>query len=171
MMKKINYDSNLGYYKIDTMKYYKNIKSYYEVSLNSNYFKQNLKENEKIAKIYFYIKRSKSYISIGSFKECQYSIVEKSSYIKEEILVPWGTRTSVIPLGKSQNFNIEELAKRKFGNINVFFKKGHRNVYIIIPEIPEVYYIRFSSKGNYDYKEETIYSRKIFLFQEKFTIN
>ena len=155
-----NYDSNLGHYKIGSMNYYKNIKTYYEISLKSNYFKQNLQENEKIAKIFFYIRRSKSYISIDSFKECQYSIVEKSSFLKEEILVPGETRTSVIPLGKSQHFIIEELTKRKNSNINVFFKNGYGNVYVRIPEIPEVDNIRFPSEANYDFKGETIYSGK-----------
>ena len=154
-----NYDS-LGFYQYKSIKYYKNIKSFCELNLNSNYFKTYLPKEEKIAKIYFYIKRSKSYISIDSFKESQYTIVQKSSFNKEEILVPGETRTSVIPLGKRQHFIIEELTRRNNSNINVFFKNGYGNVYVRIPKVPEVENIRFPSEGSYDFIGETIYSGK-----------
>ena len=155
-----NYDSNLGHYQVKSLEYYKNIKTYYELYLSSNYFKKYLPEEEKVAKIYFYIKRSNSYISIDSFKESQYTIIQKSSYNKEEVLIPGETRTSVIPLGKRQHFIIEELTKRKSGNINVFFKNGYGNVYVRIPKVPEVENIRFPNEGSYDYIGETIYSGK-----------
>ena len=155
-----NYDSNLGHYHVKSLEYYKNIKTYYELYLSSNYFKNYLPQEEKIAKIYFYIKRSKSYISIDSFKESQYTIIQKSSYNKEELLIPGETRTSVIPLGKRQHFIIEELTKRKSGNINVFFKNGYGNIYVRIPKVPEVENIRFPNEGSYDYIGETIYSGK-----------
>ena len=170
-----NYDSNLGHYKVNTLYYYKNIKSYYEIFLKKNYFKKNIINNseqiddneDKIAKIFFYIKISKNYMNIYNFKECQYTIIEKSSDKKEEILVPGETRTSSIPLGKRQHFIIEEIQKRKNGNINVFFKNGYGNVYVRIPSSPEIDNIRFPSEGNYDFKGETIYSGRNILIPKE----
>ena len=156
-----NYDINLGHYKKNSMNYYKNIKSSYEITLNSEYFKNYLtNKEENIAKIFFYIKRSKSYISLNSFNECQYTIIEKSSDKKEEILIPGETRSSILPLGKSQHFIVEEVKKRKSGNINVFFKNGYGNVYVRIPKQPEIGNIRFPNEGIYDFKGESIYSGK-----------
>ena len=155
-----NYDSSLGYYKQKSMIYYKNIKSSLDISLNSEYFNKYISEGENIVKIYLYIRRSTSYISIDSFKECQYTIIQKSSEKKEELLIPGETRTSTIPLGKESHFIIEEVTKRKNGNINVFFKNGYGNVYVKIPKVPQVENIRFPNEGNYDYKGETIYSGK-----------
>ena len=161
-----NYDSNLGHYQLNSMYYYKNIKSYHEISLNRNYFLKYL-PNEENAQIFFYIKRSKSYISYDNFKESQYTIIEKSSEQKEELLVPGETRTSVIPLGKSQHFIIEEVKKRNSGCINVFFKNGYGNVYACIPKTPEIENIKFPNEANYHYIGETIYSGKtIFIPKE-----
>jgi hypothetical protein len=161
-----NYDSNLGYYRTNSMIYYKNIKTYYEINLNSFYF-LNYLPNEENAKIFYYIRRSKSYISIDSFKEAQYTIIQKSSDKKEELLIPGETRTSVIPVGKRQHFIIEEIQKRKSGNINVFFKNGYGNVYARIPKTPEIDNIRFPNEKYYDFKGESIYSGKnIFIPKE-----
>ena len=157
---KIDYDSDLGFYQNDSLIYYKNIKSYYEISLDSNYFNKHIPK-EKSAKIYYYIKNSKYNSKIEDFKECQYSIIEKSSEKKEEILIPGQTRTSVLPFGKKQYFIIEEVQKRKGGTINVFFKNGYGNVYVRIPKRPEINKIRFPDESYYDYIGENIYSGKI----------
>ena len=154
-----NYDSNLGYYKSNSMIYYKNIKNNYDINLNSFYFLDNLPGAEN-ANIYYYIRRSKSYISIDSFKESQYTIILKSSEKKEELLVPGETRTVVIPVGKRQHFIIEEIQKRKSGSINVFFKNGYGNIYARIPKTPEIDNIRFPNEKYYEYIGETIYSGK-----------
>lgn len=80
---KFNYDPDLGYYQYNSLIYYKNIKSYYGISLDSNYFNKYI-PNEKSAKIYYYIKNSKYNFQIEDFKECQYSIIEKSSEKKKK---------------------------------------------------------------------------------------
>ena len=156
---KKNNGTNIGNLNLGSMHYYKNIKTYYEISLNPDYFKKYL-PNEENAKIFFYIKRSESYIDNDIHKECQYTIVEKSSEKKEEILVPGETHTSIIPIGKRQHFIIEEIKRRKYGNINVFFKNGYGNVYVRIPKTPEIDNIRFPNEAYYDYIGETIYSGK-----------
>ena len=157
---KFNYDPDLGYYQYNSLIYYKNIKSYYGISLDSNYFNKYI-PNEKSAKIYYYIKNSKYNFQIEDFKECQYSIIEKSSEKKEEILIPGETRTSVLPCGKRQYFIIEEIKKRKSGTINIFFKNGYGNIYVRIPKRPEINNIRFPDETYYDYIGESIYSGKI----------
>ena len=117
------------------MIYYKKIKSYHEITLDYNYFKNYItqeKEKENSAKIYYYIKFSNSKNLLENIKECQYSIIERSSEKKDELLIPGETRTSVLPLGKKQYFIIEEVKKRQSGSINVFFKNGYGNVYVRI---------------------------------------
>ena len=161
-----NYDSNEGHYKLNSMHYYKNIKSFNEISLSSNYFKTYLPKEEN-AKIFFYIKRSEVFINNNIYNECQYTIVERSSEKKEEMLIPGETRTSIIPLGKRKHFVIEEVKRRKYGNINVFFKNGYGNVYVRIPKKPETDNKRFPNEAYYEYIGETIYSGKaIFIPKE-----
>ena len=163
---KKNYDSDLGYYQYNSMIYYKKIKSYHEIILDSNYFKKYLPE-ENSAKIYYYIKKSKYLTNIEENKECQYSIIEKSSEKRDEILIPGETRTSVLPFGKKQYFVIEEVKKRNSGSINVFFKNGFGNVYVRIPKRPEVEIKRFPDESDFDYIGETIYSGKIVIIPKE----
>ena len=165
---KLNYDIDLGYYQNNSLFYYKKIKSYYEITLDSHYFNKYISEEENSAKIYYYIKKSKSYPSAEGTRECQYSIIEKSSSEKkEEILIPGETRTSVLPFGKKQYFIIEEVQKRKSGSINVFFKNGYGNVYVRIPKKPEVEKINFPDESYYDYIGETIYSGKVVIIPKE----
>ena len=152
------------------MIYYKKIKSYHEITLDYNYFKNYItqeKEKENSAKIYYYIKFSNSKNLLENIKECQYSIIERSSEKKDELLIPGETRTSVLPLGKKQYFIIEEVKKRQSGSINVFFKNGYGNVYVRIPKKPETDRKRFPDSLNYDYIGESIYSGKIIIIPKK----
>ena len=173
---KIDYDSDLGYYQKNSLIYYKNIKSYYEFTLDNNYFKKYISssltssdeennEEKNSAKIFFYIKNSE--LNIQSHKESQYSIIEKSSEKKEELLIPGETRTSNIPLGKKQFFIIEEVQKRKNGVINIFFKNGYGNIYVRIPKKPEIYNKNFPDELYYDYKGDTINSGKVVIIPKK----
>ena len=167
---KENYDSDFGFYKYNSMIYYKKIKSYHEITLDYNYFKNYItqeKEKENSAKIYYYIKFSNSKNLLENIKECQYSIIERSSEKKDELLIPGETRTSVLPLGKKQYFIIEEVKKRQSGSINVFFKNGYGNVYVRIPKKPETDKKRFPDSLNYDYIGESIYSGKIIIIPKK----
>ena len=167
---KENYDSDFGFYKYNSMIYYKKIKSYHEITLDYNYFKNYItqeKEKENSAKIYYYIKFSNSKNLLENIKECQYSIIERSSEKKDELLIPGETRTSVLPLGKKQYFIIEEVKKRQSGSINVFFKNGYGNVYVRIPHKPETGKKRFPDSLNYDYIGESIYSGKIIIIPKK----
>ena len=167
---KENYDSDFGFYKYNSMIYYKKIKSYHEITLDYNYFKNYItqeKEKENSAKIYYYIKFSNSKNLLENIKECQYSIIERSSEKKDELLIPGETRTSVLPLGKKQYFIIEEVKKRQSGSINVFFKNGYGNVYVRIPKKPETDKKRFPDELNYDYIGESIYSGKIIIIPKK----
>ena len=156
----IDYDSDLSLYQNGSLIYYKNIKLYYEMNLDINYFNKYVLEEDKSAKIYFYIKNSE----INT--ESQYSIIEKSSEKKEEILIPGETRTSNLPLGKKQYYIIEEVQKRQNGAINVFFKNGYGNIYIRIPKKPELVK-KFPDVNYYDYKGETIYSGKVVIIPKK----
>ena len=163
---KSNYDPDLGFYQEESLIYYKNIKSYYEITLDTNYFNKYIQEQNS-AEIYYYIKCSNSYSEIQEFKESQYSIIEKSSEKKDEILIPGETRTSVLPFGKKQYFIIEEVQKRKSGSINIFFKNGYGNIYARIPKRPEGYNKRFPDESYYDYIGETIYSGKVITIPKK----
>ena len=100
------------------------------------------------------------------------TLIEKSSPKKEEILIPGEIRNSVLPLGKKQFFIIEEVQKRNFGTINIFFKNGYGNIYARIPKRPEINNnIHFPDQTYYDFKGENIYSGKVITIPKKFMIN
>ena len=165
---KLNYDSDLGFYQNKSLIYYKNVKQYKEIELDFNYFNNYKSKNkEKICEVYYYIKMSKVTSKMDIFKESQYSLIEKSSEKKEEILIPGEIRTSVLPLGKKQFFIIEEVQKRKYGTVNIFFKNGYGNIYARIPKRPEVNNIRFPDETHYDYIGESIYSGRVITIPKK----
>ena len=169
---KNNYNPDFNFYQNNSFIYYKNIKQYQEIELDYNYFNKfipnKIKEKLNFIEIYYFIKKSKITSKINIFKESQYSLIEKSSPKKEEILIPGEIRNSVLPLGKKQFFIIEEVQKRNFGIINIFFKNGYGNIYARIPKRPEVNNnIHFPDETYYDFKGENIYSGKVITIPKK----
>ena len=128
--------------------------------INTDYLKKykNLENNG--IKLYFYIRRSKT--AVEDDIECKYSITQKSSENKGEILQPGLIKNSKLEKGQKHFYIIEEVKKRKGGGvIKVNFDGGSGNLFVRIPKTPESKNIRFPSIGEHDYVGEMVYSGKI----------
>ena len=129
------------------------------IVVNKKYFEEYYDGAEGI-KIYFYIRRSRT--SVEDDIDCKYSITQKSSETKGELLQPGLVKNSKILKGKKHYYIIEEVKKRKGGGvIKVNFNGGNGNVYVKIPKTPETKNIRFPSIGDFDYMGEMVFSGKI----------
>jgi len=106
--------------------------------------------------LYFYIRRSKT--AVEDDIECKYSITQKSSENKGEILQPGLIKNSKLEKGQKHFYIIEEVKKRKGGGvIKVNFDGGSGNLFVRIPKTPESKNIRFPSIGEHDYVGEMVY--------------
>ena len=135
-------------------------KNFESIIINKEYLQKYKIQGENSIKLYFYIRRSKSAISFN--QECKYTITQKSSTTKGEILQPGLVKKSKIYKGQNHFYIVEEVRKRKSGGvINVNFAGGSGNVYVKVPKVPESKNIRFPSIGDHDYKGDMVYSGKI----------
>ena len=154
-------DSDLELKRNGSMIYKTGIKEKFEsIVIDTQYLRRykNL-ENDGI-KLYFYIRRSMN--AIVDDTECKYTITQKSSVTKGEILQPGLVKNSKIFKGSKHYYIIEEVKKRKGGGvIKVNFNGGSGNIFVKIPKVPESKNIRFPSIGDYDYMGEMAFSGKI----------
>ena len=144
-----------------TMLYKTGISEKYEsITIDKKYLKENKNLGNDGIKLYFYIRRSRT--SEEDDIECKYSIIQKSSEKKGELLQPGLVKNSKLLKGKKHYYIIEEVKKRKGGGvIKVNFDGGSGNVFVKIPEVPETKNIRFPDIGEYDYMGEMVFSGKI----------
>ena len=130
------------------------------ILIDKEYLQKYKKDGEYGIKLYFYIRRSKT--SVDDDLDCKYSITQKSSEKKGEILQPGLVKNSKLIKGKKHFYIIEEVKKRKGGGvIKVNFEGGSGNLYVKIPKTPESKNIRFPSIGDNDFVGEMVYSGKI----------
>jgi hypothetical protein len=133
---------------------------YQSIYIDKKYLKENKNLGNDGIKLYFYIRRSRT--SEEDDIECKYSIIQKSSEKKGELLQPGLVKNSKLLKGKKHYYIIEEVKKRKGGGvIKVNFDGGSGNVFVKIPEVPETKNIRFPDIGEYDYMGEMVFSGKI----------
>ena len=154
-------DADLELKRNGSMIYKTGIKEKFEsIVIDTEYLRKfKNKENEGI-KIYFYIRKSMN--AMLDDTNCKYTITQKSSQIKGELLQPGLVKNSKIYKGKKHYYIIEEVKKRKGGGvIKVNFDGGSGNIYVKIPKVPESKNIRFPSIGDYDYMGEMVISGKI----------
>ena len=154
-------DSDIELKQNDSMIYKTGINENFEsIVIKTQYLKQYKNLDNNGIKIYFYIRRSKS--AVEDDIECKYSITQKSSNTKGELLQPGLIKSSKLQKGKKHYYIIEEVKKRKGGGvIKVNFDGGSGNVFVKIPNSPETKNIRFPSLAEYDYMGEYVYSGKI----------
>ena len=154
-------DSDLELKKNGTMLYKTGISEKFEsIKIDSQYLRQNKNYINDGIKLYFYIRRSRT--SEEDDIECKYSIVQKSSEKKGELLQPGLVKNSKLLKGKKHFYIIEEVKKRKGGGvIKVNFDGGSGNVFVKIPKVPETKNIRFPDIGEHDYMGEMVFSGKI----------
>ena len=147
--------------KSGSMIYKKGINQKFDsILIDKDYLQKYKKEGEYGIKLYFYIRRSNT--SVNDNIDCKYSITEKSSKKKGELLQPGLVKNSKLIKGKKHFYIIEEVKKRKGGGvIKVNFDGGSGNLYVKIPKTPETKNIRFPSIGDNDFIGEMVYSGKI----------
>ena len=160
-------DSDIELKSNGSMLYMTDIRDEYEsITINSAYLKKYKNEDNDGIKLYFYIRRSES--SVDDDVECKYSITQKSSEEKGQLLQPGLIKNSKLLKGEKHFYIIEEVRKRKGGSvIKVNFDGGSGDIYVKIPNVPEAKNIRFPGIDNYDYKGELVYSGKIVKIPEE----
>ena len=153
-------NSDLELTKNGSMIYKTRINSnFYSIVIDKEYLRTYKNYDNDGIKLYFYIRRSKN--ADEHDIDCQYSITQKSSQTKGEILQPGLVKNSRIVKGQKHFYIIEEVKKRKGGGvIKVNFDGGSGNIYVKIPKTPEKN-IRFPSLGEHDYMGELVFSGKI----------
>ena len=135
-------------------------KNFESIVINKEYLQKYKQEGENSIKLYFYIRRSKT--AVNDNQECKYTITQKSSTTKGELLQPGLVKKSKLFKGQKHFYIIEEVRKRKSGGvININFVGGSGNIYVKVPKVPENKNIRFPSIGDYEYKGDMVYSGKI----------
>ena len=159
-------DSDIELKTYGSMMYKTGINSNFEsIVIDKDYLQKHKNVDNDGIKIYFYIRRSRT--SVEDDIECKYSITQKSSKKKGEILQPGLVKNSKILKGQKHFYIIEEVKKRKGGSvIKVNFDGGSGNVYVKIPKTPEKN-IRFPSMGEFDYMGEMVFSGKIVKIPEE----
>ena len=130
------------------------------ITISPEYLKKYKNEENNGIKLYFYIKRSKT--SEEDDVECKYTITQKSSEKKGELLQPGLVKNSKLERGQKHFYIIEEVKKRKGGGvIKVNFDGGSGNVFVKIPKVPETKNIRFPDIAEHDFMGELVYSGKV----------
>ena len=170
-IKSAKYNEETEAYELNNFIFLLNLNSFTNFKITSNFItntmdKTNNNNINKNINIYYYIRRSESMISLN--KVVQYVLLERTSETKGSYLMPGVVSSGYLNIGNKAHFIIEEVQKRKWSYITVYFKDGFGNVYIRIPERPESpNQIRFPDEGYYDYKGISIYSGKIVNIPEK----
>ena len=168
-IKSATYNSQTETYEIKNFVFKLNLRFFSTLKISSDFITTNMGTNDnnsKTAHIYYYIRRSNSMVSHN--KICQYTLAEKTTETKGQLLQPGLVHNGNLKVGKKAYFIIEEIEKRKSAYINVIFKKGSGNVYLRIPTVQEAHNrLRFPDEGNNDYKGTPIYSGRVINIPEK----
>ena len=154
-------ESNNGLQTYDSLIYKTGINEDFDsITISPEYLRKYKNEENNGIKLYFYIKRSKT--SEEDDVECKYTITQKSSEKKGELLQPGLVKNSKLERGQKHFYIIEEVKKRKGGGvIKVNFDGGSGNVYVKIPKIPETKNIRFPDIAEHDFMGDMVYSGKV----------
>ena len=164
------YNSLTGMYESKNFLFQLNLNTFTNFQITSNFIKKSIdyknSELKNNINIYYFIRRSES--MIASKKVCQYILLEKTSEIKGQYLMPGIIQSGILKAGDKAYFIIEEVEKRHSPYITVNFKNGFGNAYVRIPDTPEkLSQMRFPEEGYYDYKGQSIYSGKFIVIPEK----
>ena len=142
------------------------IDNYASIELNKEYFEKNCKKNinseiqDKTCYLYIYVIQSK--LSMKYHRDSQYIINAKSSLNIGTVLLSGQVYNLQTRINKTDHFIIEEVKHRKGMTINLHFKSGLCQIYVRIPNTPEIgANITFPDKNKFDYIGEDSYMGKI----------
>ena len=142
------------------------IDNYASIELDKEYFDRNCKINlnielqDKTCNLYIYVIQSR--ISMRYHRDSQYIINAKSSLNMGTILLSGQVYNIKTRVNKIEHYIIEEVKHRKGMTINLHFKNGAGDIYVRIPDTPEIgNNITFPDKNQFDYIGVDSYMGKI----------
>lgn len=131
--------------------------TYYEkITIPASYFADKCKLNTYNCGVYIFVKKG-----LTDY-DGQYLLVGKSSKTIGEVITPGLVKTDSVKEGEYKHYIIEEMQKRKGSTISITFFSGDGEIYLRIPEKPEVGdKIKYPNETFYDFKGIDHYMGKI----------
>ena len=136
--------------------YKERITNYETIRIPSTYFTENCRENSFHCGVFIYVK--KGLIDYDG----QYMITGGAGKNNGILLTPGMVKTDSVKVGEYKHYIIEEIQKRKDSALSITFYSGDGEIYLRIPERPEVGdNIKYPTETNYQFKGEDNYMGKL----------